>query len=93
MRGAPVVQDYLETTLRAWVEARSGVVRRWIALGKLQDVEPKYLFYMIWATTQHYANAAHEVATLEGGAPLADAAFERAKRQVIDTVLFGVVRR
>jgi TetR/AcrR family transcriptional regulator len=93
MRGAPVVQDYLETTLYAWVEARSAVVRRWISEGKLKDVEPKFLFYMIWATTQHYANAAHEVATLEGGAPLGDEAFEQAKRQVVETVLFGVVGR
>jgi TetR/AcrR family transcriptional regulator len=90
MRGAPVVQDYLETTLRDWVEARSAVVRRWIAEGKVRAIEPRYLFYMIWATTQHYANAAHEVATLEGGAALSDAAFERAKRQVAETVLFGV---
>lgn len=90
MRGAPVVQDYLDTTLSEWVRARSGVVRRWIAQGKLKPIEPKFLFYMIWATTQHYANAAHEVATLEGGAPLSDEAFERAKRQVAETVLFGV---
>ena len=89
MRGAPVVQDYLETTLSAWVAERSGVVRRWIAQGKLKPIEPKYLFFMIWATTQHYANAAHEMATLEGG-PLSDEAFERAKGQVAQTVLFGV---
>ena len=66
------------------------MVRRWIAEGKLREIEPKYLFYMIWATTQHYANAAHEVATLEGGAALSDEAFERAKRQAAETVLFGV---
>ena len=93
MRGAPVVQDYRETTLSAWVESRSAVVRRWIAEGKLRLLEPKYLFYLIWATTQHYANAAHEVATLEGGRALDDAAFERAKRQVVETVLFGVAAR
>ena len=93
MRGAPVVQDYLETTLSAWVEQRSAVVRRWVAEGKLRQMEPKYLFYLIWATTQHYANAAHEVATLEGGRALDDAAFERVKRQVVETVLFGVAAR
>ncbi len=92
MHGAPVVQDYLETTLADWVRSRSAVVRRWIAEGKLRPLEPKVLFYMIWATTQHYANAAHEIATLEGGA-LSDAAFERAKRQVVETVLFGVTRQ
>ena len=93
MRGAPVVQDYLETTLRRWVEERSAVVRRWIALGRLKPIEPKYLFYMIWSTTQHYANAAHEATTLNGGAALSDEAFEQAKRQVVETVLFGVAAR
>ncbi len=89
MHGAPVVQDYLETTLADWVRSRSDMVRRWITAGRLRPLEPKVLFYMIWATTQHYANAAHEIATLEGGA-LSDEAFERAKCQVVETVLFGV---
>src|ERR1700677_4381530 len=65
MRGAPAIQDFLDTTLAQWVSARSAVVRRWIAAGKLKPIEPKFLFYMIWATTQHYANAAHEIASLQ----------------------------
>jgi TetR/AcrR family transcriptional regulator len=92
MRGAPVIQDFLDTTLTQWVRSREHVVRRWIAEGKLKPIEPKFLFYMIWATTQHYANAAHEIATLEKG-PLDDEAFERAKRQVIETILAGVAPR
>ena len=48
---------------------------------------------MIWATTQHYANAAHEIATLEQGAPLDDLNFEAAKRQVIETIVGGLIPR
>jgi TetR/AcrR family transcriptional regulator len=91
MRGAPAIQDFLETTLTQWVRSREAVVRKWIAAGKLRPLEPKFLFYMIWATTQHYANAAHEIATLEMGRPLDDDAFDRAKRQVVMTILGGVV--
>jgi TetR/AcrR family transcriptional regulator len=90
MRGAPVIQDFLETTLTQWVRSREAVVRKWIAAGKLKPIEPKFLFYMIWATTQHYANAAHEITTLEKGRPLDDDAFARAKRQVVLTILGGV---
>ncbi len=90
MRGAPIIQDFLDTTLTEWVVSRERVVRRWVAAGKLRPIEPRVLFYMIWATTQQYANAAHEMATLNGGRPLDDAAFERAKRQVIETILSGV---
>jgi TetR/AcrR family transcriptional regulator len=90
MRGAPIIQDFLDTTLSLWVAKREIAIRRWIATGKLKPIEPKVLFYMIWATTQQYANAAHEMASLNGGEPLDDAAFERAKRQVVATILGGV---
>jgi TetR/AcrR family transcriptional regulator len=90
MRGAPIIQDFLDTTLTEWVAARERSVKRWIAAGKLKPIEPKVLFYMIWAATQQYANAAHEMASLNGGRPLDDAAFERAKTQVIATILGGV---
>ena len=92
MRGAPAIQDFLDTTLTQWVRSREKVVRRWIAAGKLRPIEPRVLFYMIWATTQQYANAAHEITTLERGA-LSDAAFEQAKRQVTETILGGVSAR
>jgi TetR/AcrR family transcriptional regulator len=90
MRGAPIIQDFLDTTLSQWVASREKAVKRWIAAGKLKPIEPKVLFYMIWATTQQYANAAHEMATLNGGSPLDAAAFEQAKVQVIETILGGV---
>ncbi len=90
MRGAPVIQDFLETTLAQWIESRGKVIRRWIADGKIRPVEPKYLFYMIWATTQHYANAAHEIAALENRQPLDDDKFEAAKNQVIETIVLGL---
>jgi TetR/AcrR family transcriptional regulator len=93
MRGAPIIQDFLDTTLTEWVAKRERAVKRWIAAGKLKPIEPKVLFYMIWATTQQYSNASHEMATLNGGRPLSDAAFERAKRQVIDTIVSGVSTR
>ncbi len=91
MRGAPMIQDFLDTTLNGWVAAREKAVRRWIAAGKLKPVDPKVLFYMIWATTQQYANAAHEMAALNDGRPLDEAAFERAKQQVIETIVGGVI--
>ena len=90
MRGAPMIQDFLDTTLTEWVVSRERVVRRWIAAGKLKPIEPRFLFYMIWATTEQYANAAHEIATLNGGNPLDDKAFERAKKEAIEIILRGV---
>jgi TetR/AcrR family transcriptional regulator len=91
MRGAPAIQDFLDTTLTQWVDERSRIIHRWIAENKMRPIEPKYLFYMIWATTQQYANAAHEMSSLENGRPLSDAQFDTAKRQIIETIIRGVL--
>ena len=90
LRNAPIIQDFLETTLKEWVTSRGRILQKWIAAGRLRPIEPRILFYMIWATTQQYANASHEIATLEGG-DLSDHAFARAKRQVIEIIVSGVI--
>ena len=41
MRGAPIIQDFLDTTLSQWVASRERAVQRWIAAGKLRPIEPK----------------------------------------------------
>ena len=90
MSGAPVVRGFLETTLADWVRDRGAVVEGWIAGGQLRPIEPRVLFFMIWATTQHYADFAAQIAALNGGAPLDDGAFAAAKRQVVETILRGI---
>ncbi len=90
IRGAPVIQDFLETTLAEWVRSRSAIVRGWIASGELRSLDPKVLFYTIWATTQHYADFGSQIAMLNGGAPLDDEGFAAAKRQVVATLLHGI---
>ena len=92
MRGAPVIQDFLETTLADWVAAHELVVQRWIDEGKVYPVLPRTLFFMIWATTQHYADFASQIATLNGGQPLSDDEFETVKTQVTDIILRGIVK-
>ena len=89
MHGAPIIQDYLETTLRRWTETREAVIRRWVDEGRIRPVEPKWLLYMIWATTQHYADFAHQIETLNQG-PLSDAQWAEATHSVCDIVLRGL---
>ena len=90
MHGAPVIQDYLETTLRDWTNGRIAVIQRWIDEGKMKPVNPRHLLYMLWATTQHYADFGHQIQTLNGGAPLTEKQWREAKASVRDMVLRGI---
>ena len=89
MHGAPIIQDYLETTLRSWTETRISVIRRWIDEGQMRPVDPRWLLYMIWATTQHYADFAHQIETLNHGA-LSDTQWVEATETVCGIILRGI---
>ena len=90
MHGAPVIQDYLETTLRDWTDGRIAVIQRWIDEGKMAPVDPRHLLYLLWATTQHYADFGHQIQTLNGGRPLSDRQWTEAKAGVKAMVLRGI---
>ncbi len=90
MHGAPVIQDYLETTLRDWTNGRIAVIQRWIDEGQMAPVDPRHLLYLLWATTQHYADFGHQVQTLNGGKALSDRQWAEAKASVKQMVLRGI---
>jgi len=90
MHRAPVIQDYLETTLTEWTEGRMAVIQRWIDEGRMDPIDPRHLLYMLWATTQHYADFGHQIETLNGGQPLDDNQWAAAKESVKQVILRGI---
>ena len=42
--------------MRPWVNERAQIIQSWIDEGKMRSTDPVLLIYMIWATTQHYAD-------------------------------------
>jgi TetR/AcrR family transcriptional regulator len=57
----------------------------------LRPVNPRYLLYMIWASTQHYADFSTQINVLNGGQPLSDDAYQEAKKTLIDIILNGLL--
>lgn len=56
LQGAPHVLPEIKGSLRDLVEEKSLIVERWVKVGKIAKIDPKHLFFSIWATTQHYAD-------------------------------------
>jgi TetR/AcrR family transcriptional regulator len=90
MHGAPVIQDYLETTLRDWTEGRIAAIQRWIDEGRMAPIDPRHLLYMLWATTQHYADFGHQIETLNNSRPLSDKQWKAATESVKMIILRGI---
>ena len=89
MHGAPVIQDYLETTLRDWTTGRAALIRAWIDEGKMAPINPEHLLYMLWATTQHYADFASQICLFTGKSSLKKADFEEAADNLERIILKG----
>ena len=90
MQGAPIIQDFLETQLRSWTDGRIESIQAWIAAGKIRSVEPRWVMYMIWATTQHYADFGHQIETLNADAQLSEAQWEAASETGFAVIWNGV---
>ncbi|MDB2420471.1 TetR/AcrR family transcriptional regulator [Paracoccaceae bacterium] len=90
MHGAPVIQDYLETTLEQWTNGRITVIQSWIDRGLMAPIDPRHLLYMVWATTQHYADFGHQIETLNSSEPLTDAQWQAATDSVKTIILKGI---
>jgi len=56
IQGAPQLRPVLQRQVHDLVESKASVLRSWAKQGKIIDVEPGHLIFMIWATTQHYAD-------------------------------------
>ncbi len=74
VRGAPLLRGELDRSLRPLVEEKVAVVRGWIAAGRMAPVDPQHLIFLLWSTTQHYADFAVQVEAISGRT-LADPAF------------------
>jgi len=75
LHGAPAIGEFLRGSLKELVEAKAKVIRRWVAEGRIAQIDPVHLIFMIWATTQHYADFDIQVRAVLGetGDPIATA--------------------
>ena len=89
--GAPEMEIVLSSRLKKWVDSCVSSINTWVKLKKIVDVGDAHtLLYMIWATTQHYADFDYQVMILNNGKRLTDSEFEEKKQEVIDLILRSV---
>ncbi|MGU1787244.1 TetR/AcrR family transcriptional regulator [Pseudomonas aeruginosa] len=90
MHGAPLLGATLDDSLYEWAKMKEAKIRQWVEEKRILSIEPSSLLYMIWASTQHYADFGYQVEVLNGRQPLSDMQFERAVQTVTSVVLRGI---
>ena len=90
MRGAPLFQDMLDEHMAKGAKLMELKIRQWVDEKRINPVEPSALLYMIWASTQHYADFDYQVCALNGHRPLSDQQFYQATQTITAVILRGV---
>jgi TetR/AcrR family transcriptional regulator len=90
MQGAPMLAPVLSGRLKKLVDEKAAVIEGWIAAGRLAPVDPYHLIFMIWATTQHYADFEVQIRALLGDKADTPAHFDKARATLERVFLKGV---
>lgn len=89
LHGATEIGDYLRADLRKLVDAKARVIQRWIADGRMAPVDPRHLFFTIWAATQTYADFEPQVCAVLGVKRLGVRQMEAATEHLTRLLLRG----
>ena len=93
LHGAPAVMDFLQTHLKSLVDEKAALIRRWVGEGRLAPVDPYHLIFMIWATTQHYADFDVQVRAVLGDQVSRPRFREQTAQAVLSIILNGIKPR
>lgn len=89
IQGAPNIRDVLERPMIQWTHHQHSVIESWGEQGLMAKIDPYYLLFMIWGTTQFYADFDTEI-TLLKGRELSDDEFLQAQEFTVSTILRGL---
>lgn len=87
--GGECLSEYFNQDYRSWFTGRAAVFQAWIDAGKMDPVDPVHLIFLLWGSTQHYADFATQICRVTGQARLTREDFEQAGDNLIRIILKG----
>lgn len=90
IQGAPHLKDYIRMDMRNWVREKSKVFQTWMDQGKMKNVDPVHLIFLIWSSTQHYADFETQVLTIMNRAEYEEEDILNSSRFLSSIILTGV---
>lgn len=87
--GGQCLSEYFSQDYREWFRGRAAVLQAWIDAGKMDRVDPVHLIFLLWSSTQHYADFATQIAFVTGRKRMSRQDFSDAADQLIHIILKG----
>ncbi|MEI6894409.1 MAG: TetR family transcriptional regulator C-terminal domain-containing protein [Colwellia sp.] len=87
---APHIEGYLKKKLVKTLGTDVALVNSWIADGKMDPIDPYHMFFMIWASTQTYADFSAQIKLVLNKKELEKNDFEMATNFLCQVILKGL---
>jgi len=89
IHGAPILSEYLNTDFRQWIKSQVSVIETWVSRGLIDKVNPHHLLFLIWSSTQHYADFNVQVVAALNKDAMSDDDFEEVVSSLTQIILKG----
>ena len=89
IHGAPILNDYLNTDFKEWLQTKVEVIEYWIENGLMDKVDPYHLLFLIWSSTQHYADFNVQVIAALNKKVMSDDDYENVVTSLTQIILKG----
>ncbi|MBV1788110.1 TetR/AcrR family transcriptional regulator [Marinobacterium sp. D7] len=90
VNGAPNMKEYFHEDYNLWFKGRIEVFRAWAEQGKIDpEVSPEHLIFLLWSSTQHYADFAVQIKAALGKEELDDQVYQEAIDTLTHIILKG----
>jgi TetR/AcrR family transcriptional regulator len=87
--GAPHLSAYLQQDYRLWFKQRMSIFESWIAQGKMDDLDPAHVIFMIWASNQYYADFEPQILIATEAQSQSEASYRQAANSIKHIILKG----
>ncbi|HEX5844067.1 MAG TPA: TetR/AcrR family transcriptional regulator [Pseudomonas sp.] len=87
--GGENLSQLLNQDYQTWFRGRAAVFEAWSAAGKMDPVDPVHLIFLLWGSTQHYADFASQICRVTGASRLTKQDFEVAGDNLVRIILKG----
>ncbi len=87
--GGECLSGHFNQDYRDWFRGRAAVFQAWIDAGKMDPIDPVHLIFLLWGSTQHYADFASQICRLTGKTSLKKADFDEAASNLERIILKG----
>ncbi|AIR89362.1 TetR/AcrR family transcriptional regulator [Pseudomonas cremoricolorata] len=87
--GGECLSEYFSADYRVWFRSRAAVFEAWTAAGKMDAVDPVHLIFLLWSSTQHYADFATQICQVTGRSRLTKQDMQQASDTLIHIILKG----